>query len=50
MQLQCERGLEWLRNGRIEGIMFIGNTVMDIDYEAVEWTRQWIQKVGETKL
>jgi hypothetical protein len=50
MQLQCELGLKWLRDGRIEGIMFIGNTVMDLDYEAVEWTRQWIQKVGETKL
>lgn len=50
MQQQCEQGLKWLRDGRIESIMFIGNTVMDLNYEAVEWTRQWIQKVGETRL
>lgn len=50
MQQQCGLGLEWLRSGRIEGIVFIGNTVMDLNYPAVEWTRQWIQKFGETKL
>jgi len=50
MEYQCELGLKWLRAGRIEGIVFIGNTVMDLDYEAVEWTRQWILKVGGTKL
>jgi hypothetical protein len=50
MQHQLDLGLKWLRDGRIEGMMFIGNTVMDLDFEAVEWTRQWIKKVGETKL
>ncbi len=50
MQHQCETGLRWLRQGRIEGIIFLGNTVMDLGYEAVEWTRNWIQKVGESSL
>ena len=50
MQLQCQTGLRWLREGRIEGIIFLGNTVMDLGYEAVEWTREWIQQVGDTKL
>ncbi len=50
MQEQCERGLRWLRDARIEGMVFIGNTVMDLGFTAVEWTREWIQKVAETKL
>lgn len=50
MQHQCETGLRWLRQGRIEGIIFLGNTVMDLGYEAVEWTRAWIQKVGDSSL
>jgi len=50
MKQQCEAGLEWLRQGRIEGVVFLGNTVEDLDFEAVEWTREWIRKVGETKL
>jgi len=50
MQQLCESGLRWLRDGRIEGMVFLGNTVMDLNFEAVEWTRQWIQKVGETKI
>jgi len=50
MKHQCEVGLRWLRQGRIEGIMFMGNTTMDLGFESVEWTRQWIQQVGDTKL
>ena len=50
MKLQCETGLKWLRQGRIEGIIFLGNTTMDFDFEAVEWTREWIRKVGDTSL
>jgi len=50
MKLQCETGLRWLREGRIEGIIFLGNTTMDLGFESVEWTRRWIEKVGDTKL
>ncbi len=50
MRLQCETGLRWLKQGRIEGMIFLGNTVMDLGFESVEWTRQWIRKVGDTKL
>lgn len=50
MKLQCETGLKWLRQGRIEGIIFLGNTTMDLGFESVEWTRQWIAKVGDQKL
>jgi len=50
MQLQCETGLRWLKERRIEGMIFLGNTTMDLGFESVEWTRQWIEKVGSTKL
>jgi hypothetical protein len=50
MKHQCEVGLRWLQQGRIEGIVFMGNTTMDLGFESVEWTRRWIQQVGDTKL
>ena len=50
MRLQCETGLRWLKQGRIEGMIFLGNTVMDMGFESVEWTRQWIRKVGDARL
>ena len=50
MKLQCETGLRWLQQGRIEGIVFLGNTTEDMGFECVEWAREWIQKVGGTSL
>jgi len=50
MKRQCELGLEWLQAGRIEGMIFLANTVADFDFEAVEWTRQWIARVGDEPL
>ncbi|MDD2455295.1 MAG: hypothetical protein PHE10_03085 [Kiritimatiellae bacterium] len=46
MRQQCEFGLEALKQKRIEGMMFLSNGVMDVGFEAVEWTRKWIQQVG----
>jgi hypothetical protein len=31
-------------------MMFLSNGVMDVGFEAVEWTRAWIRKVGDTRL
>jgi hypothetical protein len=50
MQRQCETGLRWLRERRIEGIIFLGNTTMDLGFASVEWTREWIQEVGKSPL
>ena len=50
MQRQCETGLRWLKERRIEGIIFLGNTTMDLGFPSVDWTREWIQKVGKTQL
>ena len=46
MEMQCETGLEWLRQGRIEGMIFLASCVCDLELEAVEWTRSWIARVG----
>ena len=50
MKLQCETGLKWLRQERIEGMIFLGNTTMDLGFESVEWARKWIEQVGNEKL
>jgi hypothetical protein len=50
MQKRCQQALGWLRSGRIEGIVIYGGTTIDLGFESVEWTREWIQKVGDTKL
>jgi len=49
MKLQCETGLRWLRERRIEGIVFLGNTTMDLGFESVPWTREWIRQVRSTR-
>jgi hypothetical protein len=50
MQQQCKQGLEWLRQGRIHGMIFLATCICDLGLETVEWTRDWIQKVGSQKL
>jgi hypothetical protein len=49
MKYQCELGLKFLHEGRIKGIIIYGN-FLDFGWESHEWARQWIQKVGDTKL
>ena len=49
MRRQCERGLEWLRAGRIEGMIFLSNNSCDVGLEAVEFTRNWIAQLGDQK-
>lgn len=46
MERQCETGLKWLREGRIEGMIFLPSCICDMELEAVEWTRRWIAKRG----
>ncbi len=42
MQHQCELGLQWLNEGRVEGLIFLASCICDIELDAVEWSRQWI--------
>jgi len=46
MKKQCELALKWLRQGRIEGMIFLATNICDLDLETVNWTRRWIAKVG----
>ena len=50
MQHQCEIGLQWLRDSRIDGMIFLASCICDLGLETVEWTRDWIQRVGEEPL
>ena len=50
MQRQSELGLAWLKSGEIEGMIFLGSNIMDKNLKAVEWTREWIAKVGNEAL
>jgi hypothetical protein len=50
MRHQCELGLQWLRTGQIDGIVFVASCICDLELEAVEWTRSWIAEVGQTDL
>ena len=50
MQKQSDLGLAWLKSGEIEGMIFLGSNIMDKNLKAVEWTREWIAKVGKEVL
>jgi hypothetical protein len=50
MRHQCELGLRWLRQGRIEGMIFLASCVCDLELDAVEWTRGWVAQVGDEHL
>ncbi|MBM4091213.1 MAG: hypothetical protein FJ276_17595 [Planctomycetes bacterium] len=50
MQRQTELGYTWLKDGRIEGLIFLATPNVDVDLEAVAWTRDWIARVGDELL
>jgi hypothetical protein len=50
MQRQCELGLAWLHAGRIEGMILLASCICDLELETVEWTRAWVDRVGEEVL
>jgi len=47
MERQCQISLQWLQDGRIDGMIFLASCICDLELETVEWTRRWIQKVGD---
>jgi len=50
MECQCQLGLQWLRDGRIDGMIFLASCICDLELETVEWTKRWIQKVGDESI
>ena len=39
--------MKWLRQGRIEGMIFLAAGLCDLNLEAVNWSRSWIAQVGD---
>lgn len=50
MQKQTELGLQWLRAGQVEGLIFLATNVCGLKLETVEWTQRWIARVGDQPL
>lgn len=50
MEHQCRLGLEWLRTGRVEGLIFLASCIADVGIEAVEYARHLIRQVGDEPL
>ena len=50
LRRQCELGLEWMREGVIEGLIFCSNCCADLGLPAVDWVRRWIAEVGDERL
>lgn len=50
MKKQCALGREWLRQGRIEGMIFLGSNVCDIELDTVAYARQWVASTGDEKV
>ncbi|WP_009958862.1 twin-arginine translocation signal domain-containing protein [Verrucomicrobium spinosum] len=44
MEHQCRLGLEWLKQGQIEGLIFHCTPLCGMKLEAVEWSRDWIAR------
>jgi hypothetical protein len=47
---QCEIGLSWLKEGRVEGLIFLASCICDLNLQAVEWSRRWIARHGDSRL
>jgi hypothetical protein len=50
MRHQCNLGIKWLHEKRIEGMIFLASCICDLELEAVEWTRKWILNVGKEEI
>lgn len=46
MKHQCELGLKWLKEKRIQELIFLANTVLDVGLPSAEFSRKWIAEVG----
>jgi len=50
MEEQVKLGYEWLLADRIAGIVFLATPICDLELPAVEWSREWISRVGDREL
>ena len=47
MRFQLERYARAVREGEAEGIILLSNTVADLGFEAVEFTKRWLDRHGD---
>ncbi len=47
MEHQCRLGLEWLKKGEIQGLIFHCTPLCGMKLEAVDWARSWIEMHGD---
>ncbi len=47
---QCNVALKFLKEGTIEGIVFLATVITDLKLDAVEWSREWIAHVGNKNI
>lgn len=50
MEHQCNLGLQWMQEGRLDGMIFEANSVMGIGLTSELWLRDWIKKVKYTQV
>ncbi len=50
MELQCEFGLDMLRQKRADGLIFLTNCVMGVGLSSEYWLRSWIDRVKNEPL
>ena len=43
MKQQVELGYQWLKSGRIAGMIFLATPNVDVGLEAVDWSRDWVR-------
>ncbi len=49
MEKQCRFGLDLLKTGEIEGIIFLASCICDLRLDAVEWTKKWIDSIKSSQ-
>lgn len=48
MELQCELGLKWMQEGKLDGLIFECNATMGVGLPSELWLREWVDKVKYT--
>lgn len=50
MEHQCELGLRYLKEGRLDGMIFESNSVMGVGLESDLWLREWVKNNKYTEI
>lgn len=50
MEFQLDTYYRWLKEGKIDGLILCHNWLVDLDIQAVQYTKKWIEKYGGTEI